>query len=120
MATSEHSSLLENDHMLSTYPGATPKDGAVNSVSADTQRSLRFSDSIIVDPDDPEALLSVLEKTVFLLKRQVDQQQGVVITTGRCASVYYSPTTVTLGVHLFSTFPLFVTIMISAVNKSSC
>lgn len=78
--------------MMTSYPGATPSgsegtaplsDGAVNVVPADTERSYRFSDSVLVDPEDPQALLSALEKTIVLLKRQVDQQQGVPISTNK-------------------------------------
>ena len=81
---SERISLLKNDHMLTSYPTnessfplsskeekrLAPPDCAVNITPDD--RSVQITETVSLDPSDPQALLSTLERTLFLLKTQVN------------------------------------------------
>lgn len=92
---SERSALLKSsDHMMATFPGNTLSpapstveaencnvqllrgDGAVNFSPDECQRSSHFIETVSLDSSNPQELLATLERTLFLLKNQVNGQHG--------------------------------------------
>lgn len=91
MSTSEEASLMDHDHLMkkkyhtNSPPLARPDTkgpGAdivsMNTLPVDVQtrptRDRTFSD-MSIDADDPQALLDTLEKAIFLLQRQTNEQE---------------------------------------------
>ena len=81
----ERAALLKHDHMLASYPinesSPPPPSEEERLVSSNCAVNIspgdRITESVSLDdPSDTQALLSTLERTLFLLKTQVEKQNS--------------------------------------------